>query len=81
MAGTLVPKLHHPLAKSLTNIHSYIKLSGDLLTEDGHTTKTGRGSSRKPQKYGERHNRVGSPKITGKEKNTGLAPLGANQIN
>ena len=46
MAVKLAPKIHHSLAKSLTKIHSYIKLSGALLMEDGQTTKTGRGSSR-----------------------------------
>ena len=53
MAGTLALKGHHSLSKSLTNIHSSTKLSGALLTEDGQTAKTGRGLSRKPQKYGE----------------------------
>ena len=68
MAGTLAPKRHHSLAKSHAKIHSSIKLSGALLTEDGQTAKTRRG-------------RVGSPKNTGKDRNIGLAPLGANQIN
>ena len=58
MVGTLAPKIHHSPAKNLTNIHSSIKLSGDLLTEDGQTSKTSEAqkvqgkteSSQKPQK-------------------------------
>ena len=81
MLGMLAPKCHHSLVKSLTKIQSSVKLSGALLTEDSQTAKTGRESSRKPQKYGERQNQVGSSKSTGKERKTGLAPLGANKIN
>ena len=81
MVGTLAPKLYHSLAKSLTKIHSSVKLSGALLTEDSQTAKTGIGSSWKPQMYGERQNQARSPKSTGKNRNTVLVPLGANQIN